>query len=74
MHSGRILTEEIPCSVVSCSCLWNLVVGLRLHSVDKIGELHGILKEEDRDIVADNIWEGYTLVTGDHPGKTIFDG
>ena len=36
-------------------CLREGLVGLHLDAVDQVGELDGVLDEEDRDIVADQI-------------------
>lgn len=40
---------------MSSGCLGHLVVRLRLHSVNKVGELHGVLQEENRDVVTNNV-------------------
>lgn len=36
-------------------CLGYLIVLPRLHSVDKVGELDGVLDKEDGDVVANNV-------------------
>jgi hypothetical protein len=46
---------EVPEVVVSCLCLRHLAVWLRLSSMNYIGKLHGILNEEDGDVVANDI-------------------
>lgn len=55
MHGARLLTEEVPCRIVSRCCLRNLTVRLGLDSVDEIRELDGILDKENRNVVTDNI-------------------
>src|SRR5690606_190627 len=50
-HKG----DEIPKGIVRGSSLWHTVVGLGLYSVYQIGELHGVLDEENRNVVAHEI-------------------
>ena len=47
--------DEVPERVVGGGGLGDLVVRLRLHRVDQVGELHRVLDEEDGDVVADQI-------------------
>lgn len=47
--------NEIPEVIVRRLCLGNFIVRLRLAGVDKVGELDGILNEEDRNVVANNV-------------------
>jgi hypothetical protein len=49
------LAEKIPCSVVSCGSLRDFIVGAWLDGVDEICKADGILDEEDRNVVADNV-------------------
>lgn len=63
-----MVEDEIPEVVVSCLCLRDLVVGLGLAGVDKIGELHGVLDEEDGDVVANNV--PVALLGVEFDGKT----
>ncbi|SIH97382.1 Uncharacterised protein [Mycobacteroides abscessus subsp. abscessus] len=51
----RVQRDEVPERVMSALRLRDLTVGLRLRSVDDIRELDGVLDEEDRDVVADEI-------------------
>lgn len=44
--------------------LGNLIVRARLDRVDEVGELDGILDEEDRDVVSNNIKVAFVGVTG----------
>ena len=37
------------------SCLWIATIRLHLHSVDEIGKLDGVLDEENRNVVANQI-------------------
>jgi hypothetical protein len=55
MESRRLLAEEIPSGIVSSRCLRDLAIRRRFDRMNKIGELNGILDEEDWDVVADNI-------------------
>lgn len=55
VQTARLLTEKVPGSVVSSGSLRNLIVGLRLDSVDEIGEKDGILDEEYWNVVSNNI-------------------
>jgi hypothetical protein len=47
--------DEVPKGVVGGGGLGGLVVGLGLHGVDEVGELDGVLDEEDGDVVADEV-------------------
>lgn len=55
VHGARLLTEEIPGGIMSCSRLWDLTIRLGLNGMDKVWELDGILNKENRNVVADNI-------------------
>jgi hypothetical protein len=55
VHRGRLLTEEIPRAVMSSSSLRDLIVWPWLDRVDQVRELNGILDEEDRDVITDNV-------------------
>jgi hypothetical protein len=56
-HVHRLGHErnEIPEGVVRGSRLRHLVVGLRFHGMDQIGELDRVLDEKDRHVVPDQI-------------------
>ncbi len=47
--------DEIPERVVRGGRLRKAAVGLHLHRMDQVGELHRVLDEEDRDVVADQV-------------------
>src|SRR3546814_862441 len=55
MHRFGHQADEVPEGVVCARRLRITAVGLHLHAVDEIWELHRVLDEEDRDIVADEI-------------------
>jgi hypothetical protein len=55
VHGARLLAEEIPGGIVCGSRLRNLTVRAWLHGVDKVGELNGVLDEEDGNIISNNI-------------------
>ena len=55
VHRLRAEGDEVPEVVMGRSGLGETPVRFHLHGVDQVGELHGILNEEDRDIVADEI-------------------
>ncbi len=55
VHAFGRQRDEIPERIVRRSRLRNLIVRLGLHRVDQVGKLDGILDEEDRDVVADQI-------------------
>lgn len=55
MRSLGMVEDKVPEIVVGCLRLGHLVVRLRLASMNDIGELHGILDEEDGNVVANNV-------------------
>lgn len=55
MQAGWLLSEEVPCTVMSGGSLWNFAVLLWLDSMNKIRKLYGILDEEDWDVVTNNV-------------------
>ena len=55
MQRRRLLAKEVPGAVVRRRRLGDLIVGPGLDGVDQIGELDGVLDEEDGDVVADNV-------------------
>ena len=55
VQGTRLLREEVISGVMSSSRLRDLLVGLRLQSVNHIGELHSILDEENWQINADDV-------------------
>lgn len=46
---------EVPKIVVCTLCLWYFSIRLGFSSMDQVWELHGILDEEDRDVVSNQI-------------------
>lgn len=56
MHGRWLLTEEVPGRVVSRCRLRNLRVRLGLYRMDQVWELDGILNEEDRDVVSNDVY------------------
>lgn len=50
-HEG----DEVPERVVRRGSLWKAPVRLHLHGMDQVGKLHGVLDEEHRNVVADQI-------------------
>lgn len=55
VQGTRLLGEEIIGSIMSSSSLRDLLVGLRLQSMNHIRELHSILNEENWQIDADDV-------------------
>lgn len=54
--------------------LWHLVMGLRLNGVDDVGEFNGVLNEEDRDVVADDIPVTLLRIELDGEASNVTDG
>src|ERR1700749_3160583 len=52
VEAFRSQRNEIPERVMGGLCLWELAVRLRLRGMDKVGELDGVLYEEDRNVVS----------------------
>jgi hypothetical protein len=77
MQRARLLAEEVPCRIVSCRCLGDLVIAAGLDGVDQVGELNCVLNEEDWDIVSDDICEvlvGVSSSSGDMRTEISFIG
>ena len=55
VHALGHQRDEVPESVVRRGRLREAAVRLHLHGMDKVGELHRILDEEHRDVVADQV-------------------
>lgn len=55
MRGFGVERDEVPERVVRALRLRDLPVGVRLAGVDDVGELDGVLDEEDRDVVADQV-------------------
>ena len=49
---SEMKSQKLSCADCACG---NAAVGRLLHGVDQIGELDGVLDEEHRDVVADEI-------------------
>jgi hypothetical protein len=50
-----LLAEEVPGRVVSSCALRNFTIRLRLDRMDEIGELNGVLNEEDGNVVPHDV-------------------
>jgi hypothetical protein len=55
VQSARLRAKEVPCRVMGSGCLGDLIVRARLDRVDEVWEPDGILNEEDRNVVSDDI-------------------
>ena len=55
MRRLRVHIGEVPKVIVRRLCLRDFIVRFRLARVDKFGELDGVLDEEDRDVVPDDV-------------------
>ena len=66
VQSARLGAEEVPRRVVRSGGLGNLIVRARLDRVDEIGELDGILDEEDGHVVSNDIKVAFVGVAGQH--------
>ena len=49
---SEMKSQKVSCALAACGIA---AVGLHLHGVDQVGELDGVLDEEDRDVVADQV-------------------
>lgn len=58
VQGAGLLAEEVPGAVMGGCRLRDLAVGRRLDGVDQIREENSVLDEEDRDVVANNVWMG----------------
>src|ERR1019366_9237294 len=70
MHGFRRERNEIPERVVRGRRLWKATVGLHLYGMDEVGEFDGILDEENRDVVADQVPVAFLSVKLD--GKSAY--
>lgn len=55
VHCAWLGAKEVPCRVVGCGRLGDLVVRAGLHRVDEVRELDGILNEEHGDVVSNDV-------------------
>src|SRR5450756_2061142 len=55
MHGFRRERNEIPEGVVRTCRLRKATVGFHFYGMDEVGEFNGILDEENRDVVADQV-------------------
>lgn len=55
VHRLRRTRDPVPEGVMRRLCLWEAAVGLLFHRVSKVGKLDGILDEENRDVVANDV-------------------
>jgi hypothetical protein len=65
---------EVPVVVVCSLRLRDLTIGLGLASVNHIRELHSVLNEEDRNVVANHIPVAFFCVMLDGESTDIADG
>ena len=70
MHGFRRERNEIPEGVVGACRLRKAAVGLHFHGMDEVGEFDGILDEENRNVVADQVPVAFLGVKLD--GKTAY--
>ena len=70
MHGFRRERNEIPEGVVRGRRLRKAAVGLHLYGMDEVGEFDGILDEENRDVVADQVPVAFLRVKLD--GKSAY--
>jgi hypothetical protein len=68
-----VQVHKVPEVVVGCLGLRNLVVWLRLDSVNEIWELDSILNEEHRDVIANNVPVAFIGVELDSESTDIAD-
>jgi hypothetical protein len=54
-HTFRLKPNKIPEIIMSALTLRNIIVRLGFHSMNNVGEFNGILNEEHRDIVSDEV-------------------
>lgn len=69
-----MVEDKVPEVVVGSLCLGHLVVRLALASVDNVGELHGVLDEEDGNVVANDVPVTLLGVKLDSKPSNITDG
>jgi hypothetical protein len=55
VKTARLLAEVIPSLVMSSGGLGNSGLLIGLDGVDEVGELDGILNEENRNVISDNV-------------------
>jgi len=70
----RLQGNIVPESIVGALPLWDGPVGFRLHGVDKVGELHRVLDEEDRCVVAHQVKNPFVSVKLGSEAANITDG
>ena len=62
VHAFRDERDEVPEGVVGGGCLGHFVVRFRFARVDDVRELDGVLDEEHRDVVADQVEDAFVGV------------
>jgi len=65
--------NEVPKVVVSCLSLGHLLVGLGLDGVNQIGELDGVLDEEDGNVVTNDVKVALISVKFDGKSSNVSD-
>ena len=73
-HTFRLKPNKIPEIIVSALTLRNFIMRLGLHSMNNVGEFNGILNEEDRDIVSDEVPDTFVSVELDCEPSNITNG
>jgi hypothetical protein len=58
----RLKPGKIPEIIVSALTLRNIILRLGLHSMNNIGEFNGILNEEHRNVVTDEVPDTFVSV------------
>ena len=61
-HTFGLKANKIPEIIVSALTLRNIILRLGFHSMNNIGEFNGILNEEHRDIVSDEVPDTFVSV------------
>jgi hypothetical protein len=63
--------NKIPEIIVRALTLRNFILGLGLHSMNNVGKFNGILNEEHRDIVSDEVPDTFVGVELDCKPSSI---
>src|SRR5450759_79840 len=74
MHSFRRERNEIPECIVRGCRLRKAAVGLHFYGMDQVWEFDGILDEEDRDVVADQVPVAFLCVDLDRKSAYVTRG
>src|SRR5665647_2719185 len=74
MHGFRRERNEIPEGVVRGRRLRKAAVGFHFYGMDEVGEFDGILDEENRDVVADQVPVAFLRVKLDSKSAYVTSG